>query len=208
MHRHDHASEWVHGGADSLRIEGEVRPDVGEADRCTDVEDGVDRGDEREGGCDHLVSGPYAEHAQRGDERRRTAVDRHDMTAAGDVGERRLELLDNLALGEVAGAEDGEDERLSGLVEPDRRDRNHCSSHVQVPHHSRCGRSSARLVVVPHRQTQPKCPAGLPATSSCDATDLTTTAPAATIANSPTSTPQTIVALAPIDAPRRTKVVV
>ena len=46
--------------------------------------------------------------------------------------------------------------------------------------------------------------AGVPATSANAGTGLVTTAPAATKQYSPSSLPHTMVALAPIDAPRRT----
>ena len=48
--------------------------------------------------------------------------------------------------------------------------------------------------------------AGLPATSAYAGTSAATTLPAATSARSPTVTPHTMVALAPIEAPTRTRV--
>src|ERR1041384_6876282 len=58
----------------------------------------------------------------------------------------------------------------------------------------------------PQAQTHPDARAGFPFTRACGGTSLVTTLPAATKARSPTVTPQTTVAFAPIDAPTRTRV--
>src|SRR3981189_2411476 len=58
----------------------------------------------------------------------------------------------------------------------------------------------------PHRQTQPRCRAGLPNTNSWSTTGRVTTEPAPTSAYSPMVLPPMTVTLAPIDAPRPTVV--
>jgi len=58
----------------------------------------------------------------------------------------------------------------------------------------------------PHLHIHPTCRAGIPVTSAKDFTSLVTTAPAPTNAYSPSVTPHTTVAFAPIVAPRRTTV--
>ena len=63
-----------------------------------------------------------------------------------------------------------------------------------------------RPMAVPQRQIQPVRRAGTPETTACGGTSRVTTAPAATKAYAPIVTPQTIVALAPIVAPRPTGV--
>jgi len=60
--------------------------------------------------------------------------------------------------------------------------------------------------VSPHRHAQSDQPAGTPTTIACAGTSLTTTAPAPTTAYAPIDVPHTIVALAPIVAPRPTRV--
>src|SRR6185312_8932303 len=66
--------------------------------------------------------------------------------------------------------------------------------------------SAGRSSRSPHSHIHPTTRAGTPVTSAYAGTECVTTAPAPTNAYSPTSCPQTIVALAPIDAPRLTMV--
>src|ERR1700690_2079411 len=66
--------------------------------------------------------------------------------------------------------------------------------------------SFAEPRVSPHRQIPPVRRAGTPAQSANGATSRVTTVPAATNAYSPIVTPLTIVALAPMVAPRPTTV--
>src|SRR5512134_515239 len=62
------------------------------------------------------------------------------------------------------------------------------------------------LSLTPHWHIHPTLLAGTPTIRPYDGTSAVTTAPAPMKAYSPTVTPQTTVALAPIVAPRRTRV--
>ena|SRR6056297_1110181 len=66
--------------------------------------------------------------------------------------------------------------------------------------------SSLACKRTPHSHAQPCWRAGLPYTSACAGTSLVTTAPAPINACCPIVMPQTIVALAPMLAPRPTRV--
>ena len=87
-----------------------VGADVGEHGRRTGLENRVQRGDEGERACQHLIARRQVEHLQGRDKRSRAVVHGDAVTHADDRGEVVLEPLHHLSLGQHARREHPIDE--------------------------------------------------------------------------------------------------